>query len=278
MLPGVQLYSVADKLAEDARSCVARLAQIGFRRAEGFDLIQLKSIKPLLDEHGIKVTSSFLFWTHITQRYDLAEKINYPWMPSRWGIEHEIDLAHELGLSNLVHGYLLPEERQSLDDYKRLAERLDRAGEACRIGGLKLAYHNHTFEFEPLEGEVPYEILQSHTQSNNVSFELDVLWCQMAGIDPCVLMQTLGSRLLQLHLKTGRSEVIPLYNEKELPFDGHDMPLGEGDVDIAKIVTDAHKLGIDELYIEQEFSKDIFKSLARSYGFLRAIQKSSQAY
>ena len=271
MSVGLQLFSLRDFFSDDARACVASIAKIGFPKVEGYDLIHLQSIMPYLRDHGIAVNSSFLLWSHITGRRDLAEKIGYPWLPAYWGIDHEIELAHKLNLKTLVCGYLLPEERACLDDFKRLADQLNTAGEACRMAGIQLLYHNHTFEFQEMDGQVPYAYLQSHTSAENLGFELDVLWAQLAGFSPIDVANDLGDRLKALHLKSGACADIPLWDEKTLPLEGHDYPLGAGDVDIASILELSQARGIEHLYIEQEYGASLLESLGDSFQFVRSI-------
>jgi hypothetical protein len=43
--------------------------------------------------------------------------------------------------------------RNKADNYKIIAERLNKAGEIAKKGGSKLAYHNHDFEFATVDGQ-----------------------------------------------------------------------------------------------------------------------------
>ena len=271
MTIGLQLYSLREAFGADAEGCVSGIQKAGFDRAEAFDLLHLKSIKPLLDDAGITVSSSFLLWSHITGRHDLARQINYPWMPAYWGIEHEIELAHELGLSTLVFGYSLPEERQNLDDFKRLSEQLSQAGETCRQAGLALLYHNHTFEFRPDSGTTGFDYLVENTSSEQLGFELDVFWVHCAGYAPVDIMRKLDQRLKGLHIKTGVCETIPLWDEQALAVEGHDYALGQGDVEIKPILSLAEQNCVEHVYIEQEFGADLYTSLARSLDYVKRV-------
>ncbi len=269
MKEGIQLWSVREQLEKDPGTCLEKISKLGFRHAEGFDLLHLNLIKPLLDRYSIEVKSSFILWAHITGRYDLAEKIQYQWMPKSYGIDYAIENALELGLDTIVCGYLLPEERQNLDDYKRLAHNLNTIGDKCRKVGLNLLYHNHTFEFEPLgSGIVPYYYLVENTEPENLGFEVDVLWAELAGQHSKNLLSTLKKRLKQIHLKTGASVGSPIYDEKLYSPAQHDYPLGTGFVDIKSIMDLSQMAGVRRYYVEQEYSKDIYDSLLTSLNFL----------
>ena len=77
----------------------------------------------------------------------------------RNGWEKAIEDAKRMGHRYMTLAYLEPEERKNLDRYKRLAEWLNMAGQQCQAAGIQLCYHNHDFEFQSLEGEIPYDIL-----------------------------------------------------------------------------------------------------------------------
>lgn len=263
-IPGIQLYSVREYLGAEASSTIEKLAQLGFSRAEGFDLTQLKTVKPLLNDFGIQTNSSFLFWSHVTENHQLAHDINYPWIPPKWGIDYEIEQAHDLGIENLVIGYLLPQERQTLDDYHRLIEKFNSAGEACKKAGLSLLYHNHAFEFDPTLGVVPFELMMNELDPGYVNFELDVLWCELAGFSAVKLLETYSSRIKQLHFKSCHATSKPLYDDQILPHENHDCPLDRGVVDILAIANCFKGDISNATFIEQEYSDDMFASLAQS--------------
>ena len=265
----LQLYSVRNNLQDNPEHCIKQLAKLGIKYVEGFDLTHLTQLKPLLDDAGIVVKSSFLLWSHITGRDDLTRQIQYPWMPSAWGIEYEIDQALNLGLDTLVNGYLLPAERESLDDFKNFADQLNNAGEKCREAGLDLLYHNHAFEFEPIDGVVPYFYLLENTSADNVNFELDVLWAQLGGYLPAELMSEMGARVRQLHLKTATDADVPHYDDQTLTEEQQDCSLGKGVVDIGVVLNQAVNQEIGKAYIEQECSSDMYASLARSIEYLK---------
>lgn len=82
-----------------------------------------------------------------------------------------------------------------------LAARLNKAGEALRKEGIRLLYHNHNFEFLPIEpGLWAYRLLQRETSPENLGFEFDSYWCADAGRDPLREMEALGSRMELWHV------------------------------------------------------------------------------
>ena len=71
-----------------------------------------------------------------------------------------------------------------IDDFKKVADRLNAASTVAKASGLKLAYHNHDFEFTKYGEETGYETLLSGTDKDNVKFEMDIYWVVRSGNDP----------------------------------------------------------------------------------------------
>jgi hypothetical protein len=64
---------------------------------------------------------------------------------------------------------------------------INKVGELCKTGGLKLAYHNHDFEFTKFGSTNGYEILLNETDKT-VDFEMDLYWV-VRGHDPLQLFK-----------------------------------------------------------------------------------------
>ncbi len=88
------------------------------------------------------------------------------------------------GMSYLVLPSIPKEKRQTLDDYKHLADEFNLIGEKCKKSGLKFGYHNHAFEFEKIEDQVPYDILLERTDPELCFMQVDFYWMVYGGYDP----------------------------------------------------------------------------------------------
>lgn len=269
MKPALQLWTVRAQLAENPETCIQKIAKLGIEEVEGFDLINLMTIFPLLKEYGIRCKSSFLFWPHITGNTNVAHQINYPWLPKFWGIEHELDLARKMNLDTLVMGYWHASERSKLDHYKELSQRLNLAGESCKESNINLLYHHHGFEFQPIDGELPFNILVNQTENYLLNFELDTFWLEASGQSTLKNMQQLRGRVMQMHIKNG---LLPTEGHLDESKDNIDVftPLDLGDIDIGRILDLADLHGISKLYLEQDYARHIYQDLSNSIHFLRA--------
>ena len=117
------------------------------------------------------------------------------------GWDKAVEDAATLGQKYMVVAYLMPEERKSLDDYKKIAADLNKAGETCKKAGIQLCYHNHDFEFQAMEGTLPFDILMSQTDSKLIKVELDLYWAVKANHQPLDLFKKYPKRIELWHVK-----------------------------------------------------------------------------
>ncbi len=148
-----------------------------------------------------------------------------------------------------------PEKRANINQYKVLAERINKAGEICKNAGLQLAYHNHDFEFDKLDGEYGYEVLLNNTDENLVKFEMDLYWVVRAGWNPNELFKKQPGRFPLWHVKD--MDKIDKTKNTEV---------GTGLVDFNTIFSGAALSGVKHFMVEQEnnYKPDIFTSIKTS--------------
>ncbi len=142
-----------DALKEDFEGTLAAVAEIGYREVEfaGWFGREPREIRALLDRLHLDAPAS-----HIN-----TEFLQSDWMQT-------IEQAKELGNRYLIWAYLSPDQRRSLDDYKKFAELFNQVGEACRKADIQFGYHNHDFEFQPMSGKIPYHLLLEETDTDLV--------------------------------------------------------------------------------------------------------------
>lgn len=254
---GLQLWTVRDLLAEDAKATLSALKSVGYQQVEMMDTNQLQALKPLCDDLGLAVNSSFISWSAVTGRWDLRPDM------SPITLDEIIERGKKAGLSHLVFGYMFPQERSTIDDYKKIADQLNAAGEKVQSAGMQLCYHNHSFEFKPTEGQVPFEVLIERFDKKLVQFELDVFWSKIGGLDSVALFKRIAERTRLLHLKDKKASVPTIYDETKVPVDAF-QPLGRGEVDLKTIIELAAQAGVDYCFVEQDQSPDPLADVAVS--------------
>lgn len=153
-----------------------------------------------------------------------------------------LDRAVASGSTYLMLGWLPPERRKTAADWKSLAASLNIWGKAARDKGLVFQYHNHDFEFAPVDGTTGLEIILGNTDPANVKIELDVGWVTWAGSAPAPLMRKLGKeRLRVIHLKD-----LVLAPQKTW------TEVGTGVLDLPGVVAACREFDIQYAFIEQD--------------------------
>ena len=265
---GIQLYTVRNQMAEDPQATLKAIKAAGYDQVEGGDVAVYQQIMPMLNDLGLGSRSTFFPWPYLTGRWDLVASEGMK--PTEKDFAGVVESAQKLGMDYLVFGYMRKEERQTLDDYRKIAEKLNEAGEQCNAAGMKLCYHNHAFEFEPIDGTVPYDILIDETDADKLHFELDVFWSSLAGHEPIPLMKKLGQRITLLHLKNKQPETDLIYDESKVPAEAF-QELDDGVIDIEAILKLAEQLEVEQCFVEQDQSPDPIQSINQSISYLQSI-------
>ena len=123
---------------------------------------------------------------------------------------------------------------------------------------MMLGYHNHDFEFVPVDGRTGYDFFVEALDPS-VVLEIDIYWAQTGGADPAALIKSLGPRVRLLHVKDGpcapSSQPDPM------------VAVGDGKVDVpaALAANDAVEWHIVEL---DRFDGDMWDAVERSYSYL----------
>lgn len=254
---GLQLWTVRELIAQNAQQTLSALKSIGYQQVETMDTEQLLTLKPICNDLGLAVNSSFIAWSAVTGRWDLLPDA------TPITIEDIIERGQRAGLSHLVFGYMFPQSRTTIDDYKKVSDQLNLAGEKVAAAGMQLCYHNHSFEFKPTEGQIPFDVLIERLDEQLVQFELDVFWSKLGGLDSVELFKRIAERTRLLHLKDKKASIPTIYDETQVPADAF-QPLGKGEVDLKTIVKLAAAAGVDYCFVEQDQSPDALADVAVS--------------
>jgi sugar phosphate isomerase/epimerase len=243
----IQLYTLREHTAQDMRRVVERVAQIGYAGVEpaGLGDLSAAEFRTLVEGLGMRVSS-----THVQGRVDGDD------------LERIVDEAAALGSPYVVVPFLPPDRFTEADSVKRLAERISRAVPAVEARGMKLAYHNHNFEFVEIDGRPAYDLFLEALDPK-VVLEVDIYWVQTGGADPADLVKRLGPRAPLLHVKDGPCT----------PDDAM-LAVGDGKIDVPGVLgaNDAVEWHIVEL---DRYDGDMWDAVERSYAYLTSNGLSS---
>ena len=252
---GIQLYSLRDYIGQDPKGVLAKVAKAGYQEVETYGYgpekhfwgLKPAEFKAVLAGYGLTTPSG---------HYDLGGYL-------RAGDEAQLDAtiaaAKACGQRYVIILSLDEKLRATPADFKTLATKLNQAGERCKSAGLRLAYHNHDFEFKSVEGTTLYDVLLKETDPELIDFEMDIYWVVRAGQDPIKLMQAHPRRF-------------PLWHIKDMDKARPDLntEIGSGSIDYRKIMAYASTAGLKHAIMEQEnFALDAYQSIAQSAAYMR---------
>ncbi|WP_228526551.1 MULTISPECIES: sugar phosphate isomerase/epimerase [unclassified Flavobacterium] len=252
---GLQLYTLRDELSKDVKSTLEKVALAGFTTVEtyGFSIkdqfwgLSPIELKEILDANGLKAVSG---------HYNLG---SFLYDGNTIEIPAAIEAAKILKSEYLTIPWIDEPFRRNIDDYKKIAQRLNEVAKMCQKAGLKLAYHNHDFEFQKHNGITGYEILLKETDKDLVSFELDLYWVVRSGNDPLQLFAVNPGRFTMWHVKD-MDKIDKALN----------IEVGSGLIDFKPIFKASKQSGMKHFFVEQEnnYNGNFFESIKTSCSFI----------
>jgi len=244
---GIQLYTVRRDLARDVEGTLARLAEIGFTEVEfaGYPQGTGTSLRSILDRHRLTAPSG-----HVA-----LQSLRADW-------NRTLDEAASVGQRYVVVAYLDAGERRTIDDWKRVAALFNKAAETAQSRKIRFAYHNHDFEFVPIDGKIGYDVLLAETDPKLVQFEMDLYWITKGGRDPLEYFARYPGRFPLWHVK----DMTPA------PSRGF-ADVGKGTIDFKRIFRRAGQAGATHYFYEQDVTPGSpFDSAKVSYDYLKRLR------
>lgn len=164
--------------------------------------------------------------------------------------------AKELG-SKFVMCAWIPHKGNNftIDDAKKAVEVFNSAGKILKENGITFCYHPHGFEFRPYQKGTLLDYIFQHTNPENVSFEMDVLWVLHGGGNPVQLLEKYGNRWKLMHVKDLKKGIVGDFSGGT-PAE-NDVVLGTGQADWKNIFSVSKKIGIKHYFIEDESEHEV---------------------
>ncbi len=240
----LQLFTVRQLLAEDY---VGTLKKV---KALGYDMVQLTGslpfdapgMKEVLDDIGLQPVGIHVGGDELAGNLD-----------------HWIDYALTVGTKDLVWPFVPEDQRQLRQDWIELAATMDGIGARCRQKGVRLSYHNHSFEFIRFDGQYALDLLYEKTDPQNLLAEIDTYWVKHGGEDPAAYIRKYAGRQAILHLKD-------MADDEEQSF----AEIGNGILDWDEIHRAAIEAGVEFYAVEQDICPgDPLDSARMSIQFIR---------
>lgn len=255
---GLQLYSLRDQLPKDVKGVIAKVAAAGYKEVEtfgyskenGFWGLDAKAFSDLLKQNGLTTPSG---------HFGLDDYFVHGKTDS---LKAYIEAANITGMSYVIVPSINGEVLKSADEFKEVADKMNKAGEICKASGLSLGYHNHNFEWKPIDGTTFYDTLLSNTESALVHMEMDIYWVVRSNQDAVKLFEAHPGRFALCHLKD-MDKTTPTLNTE----------IGKGSIDFKTILSKAKLAGLKHFIVEQENYTNIdpYISITESSAYVKNV-------
>jgi len=247
---GLQLYSLRDAAKQDLARTLADIAAAGYAEVELLGSMRNFGMPPaelrqVLDRHKLRAPS-----THVS-----ASALD--------DLPRQLDEARVLGHRYLIVAGFPAEQRRTVDDYRRWADRLNEAGRRTRAAGVWIGFHNHADDLKVTDGrETGYDVLVARTDPAVVRLQLDTGNLAMAGRDPLEYARRHAARYWSFHIKD-----VPRLGAEQ------DTELGAGVVDFKRLLAAVPRLNEKHLFVEQEsYPGAPLDSVRRDYTYLSKLE------
>ena len=266
---GLQVYGIRELLAQNPQGVFKSVADIGIKNIEVFDPSSLKTYVPIIKDNGMTALATHFLSGYITGQWETLKKMGMT-PPENYRFENIVDDCATHGVNYLGIAILMPEERQSLDDFKRFADLANQHAEISKKAGVQLYYHNHSYEFKPTDGTTPMEVLLKGFDPSLIKIELDVFWAAIARANPVEWIKKLGNQLLFLHLKDLKAGTPTDYSVFDVDK-GAFLEIGSGSLDFVSIFKAAKEAGATHAFLDQDHTVlDKFESIKKSYDYINS--------
>jgi sugar phosphate isomerase/epimerase len=240
----LQLWTVRNLAAVDLPGTLDAVAAAGYRAVElaGLAEVPPAELARRLDDAGLRPMAAHVGIDRM--REDAAAVA---------------DRLATLTCPRAVVPWLPEEDRRDRAGVQRFAAELGSLAEGFADRGIRLGYHNHDFEFEPLGETTVWDVLLAELP-RTVDLELDVYWAAAGGRDPVGEIRAAGGRIRLLHLK-----------DRAPGDEPHDAPAGEGTLPMAAIIEAGRAAGVEWYIAEQDEPLDALADIARAFTFLERL-------
>ena len=257
---GLQLYSLRDQLPKDVKGGIEKVAAAGYKEVEpfgyskkgGFWGLDAKAFSNLLKANGLTTASGHFGM----DEYFVQGKTG--------DLESYIEAANITGMSYVIVPSVNEEVLKTADQFKMVAEKMNKAAEICKKSGLKLGYHNHNFEWKPVDGTTFYDVLLKNTDPALVHMEMDIFWVVRAGQDPIKIFEQHPGRYALCHIK-----------DRDKTNTNINTEIGKGSINFKAILSESNiKLaGLKHFIVEQEnyINIDPYVSIKESCDYCKNV-------
>ena len=244
---GLQLYTIRDAMAVDVPGSLKQVSDMGYKYVElagyadgmfyGYEPAEFKK---LVEDLGMEVLSSHTQVEAAGITLDNAQKM---------AEDHA-----KLGVKYCIQPWVVPEARTSIASYQKMAADWNQVGAIMKESGIVFGYHNHNFEFDTVDGKVPFfDVFMVELDKDLVTMELDMFWTTKAGHNPVDIFNKYPGRFQLFHMKDMFTNEAPFFTTVGVE---DFAPVGAGVIDFKAILAAKEIAGMKYIIVEQDRSKE----------------------
>lgn len=242
---GAQYYTIRDfcQSLEDFDKSCEKVSKIGYKTVQlsGIGDFKAEDIKKILDKYSLEAVC-----THRPPQNYLEN------------LDREIEFHKTIGCNILGIG-CFPERDITIESIELFAEKYRPVANKLKEHTLTLAYHNHAFEFEKIDGKFIFDIIKEKMACDNFKLILDAYWLSFAGVNPSAFIRKHSEDIACIHLK-------------DLKMTGSKpsfAPIGAGNLDWDDIMEACENSSAQYALVEQDICDgNPFDCLLESYNYL----------
>ena len=244
----LQLYTMRDPAKEDLPGTLKKVRDMGWEYVQwsGMPDLPAEKIREELDKAKLKAIACHTGIEGFEKDF-----------------EGQVKFWKTVGVEYVGPGGMMGDCKDTLEAWKKGAQRLDVVGEKLRKVGLKLTYHNHSGEFEkfPEDPRTKEDILLESTNPKHLFAEFDIAWVFAAKQDPAAYFRKYKGRCETAHIKDVTNPKAP--DKPQL------KSLGKGDVNWKDVFAAMREAGVKWYIYEQDKCEEgVFEAAKISYDFL----------
>jgi sugar phosphate isomerase/epimerase len=196
---GLQLYSIRDVINKDVKGTIEKVGAMGYKLVEaaGYNDGKLYGMEPVAFKALCEANGLNFFSSHCGQA--VPDQAGWDACMAWW--DKAIAAHKAAGVKYIVQPFMDKVGYESLAGTKRYCDYFNAVGEKCNAAGIRFGYHNHSGEFETVEGQVIYDYMLKNTDPKKVMFQMDLFWITEGGKNPVDYFNTYPGRFELWHVK-----------------------------------------------------------------------------
>jgi sugar phosphate isomerase/epimerase len=202
---GLQVYSVRMEAEKDLPGVLKAIAKMGYDGVDfaGYYGHDDKTVRKILDDVGLKCCGG-----HLGLNTLMGDEL-----------KRTVEYQRTLGNKYLIVPGLPDERRKSRAAWQETAKLFNDIAAKLKPEGMMTGYHNHSIEFQPLDGELPWDTFFGNT-NKEVIMQMDTGNAKHGGADPVAFLKKYPGRAVTVHLKAfSKTNNKALIGEDETQWD-----------------------------------------------------------